>query len=88
MKYEIYSIFDSKTKAFGTPFFQLNEEVAYRTSASLLTDGDSTVRKHPEDFSLFKVGEFDDDQGKIIPLATPECKFNFAAFKPEPSLSV
>ncbi len=65
MKMKVYSVFDNKGGNYGTPFFALEDGIAARLFTDLVQDNQSTVNRHPEDFSLFKVGEFDDREGKI-----------------------
>lgn len=63
----MFSVFDSKAAVFGTPFFMPREAMAIRAFTDLVNDGRSMVSQHPEDFSLFKVGWFDDDKGVLHP---------------------
>lgn len=67
MKIKVFSVFDNKGGNYGTPFFALEDGLAARLFGDLVNDNQSTVNKHPEDFSLFRIAEFDDQEGKIKP---------------------
>lgn len=67
-----FSIYDHKAECFNTPFFQPAEGLASRMFMDLVHDGNSTVCKHPEDFTLYKVGTFNDNSGKLESEATPK----------------
>ena len=65
----LYSIRDAKTKAFSTPFFQQNDETALRMFRDELhgANGPSMLSKHPEDFDLYCVGDWNDTSGAVRP---------------------
>lgn len=62
---QMFTIYDSKAKIYNKPFFQLNIQVALRTAGDLVKDGTSEVANHPEDFTLFHIGSYDDTTGEI-----------------------
>lgn len=67
MKNIIYGI---KDKAFGfSEMFQANGKFdALRRMADAVNNPERTlVTEHPDDFSLFELGEFDTDTGIITP---------------------
>lgn len=61
----IYSIFDLKAQAFSAPFTHVNDEVAKRVLRDMLASNNSIYSRHPEDFALYFVGEFDDASAQI-----------------------
>lgn len=65
---EIYTIYDHKLKVFLTPMFAHNEEEAKRIILEIASDPKTNLNKYPHDFSLMKIGEFDDYQGIVNPL--------------------
>lgn len=69
MKLRCYSIYDRKTLAFFPPFFMATDGAATRSFADLAGDMNTQVGKHPGDFVLFMIGEFDDQKGAMIPLS-------------------
>lgn len=70
MKLKMYSMFDSKTQSYGTPFFQRTRGEAERTFKTWANDETTNVGNYPEDFTLMEVGEFDDQT--CILTCTPE----------------
>lgn len=70
MLIKIFSVFDSKAAFFGQPFCDQNEGSAIRNFSDAVNDGsnpNNLWHKHPEDFSLFNIGEFDNETGELIP---------------------
>lgn len=67
MKYRAFSIFDAKAAAFAQPFYAANNAVAIRMFQQVVNDRDTVISQHPEDFSLFCVGEFNDADGEFSP---------------------
>lgn len=61
----LYSVRDSLT-GFGYPFVQPNDEAAVRNFRYLLTrESGSEFSIKPDDYSLFRVGSFDTEDGSI-----------------------
>lgn len=67
MKLNIYTIFDSASAAYMRPFFMPADGQAVRAFKDLATDKDHEIGKHPEDYSLARIGVFDDNNAKIAP---------------------
>lgn len=68
---KIFSVFDSKASYFGRPFDDQSDSSAIRNFSDAVNDGsnpNNLWHKHPEDFSLFQVGEFDNLTGELIPV--------------------
>lgn len=68
----MYSIRDTKAEVYYTPWYKNTHGEAERAFLELAEDGKSTINKHPEDFDLYFVGEYDDTTGKLTPLDTPQ----------------
>lgn len=68
----VCSIYDTKVEAFMQPFFVRSVGEAHRAFEELVNDGKSQPSIHAEDFALFQVGEFDEQNGHLIPLSTPK----------------
>jgi len=62
----IYSVHDSKALAYLPPFFMHNKNMAIRSFQDAVQDDGSSFHRHPEDYSLWELGEFDDNTGEII----------------------
>lgn len=67
MKLQAFSVYDSAAKRFAMPFFADTIEVALRMFRALVNSGDSQVSKYPEDYTLFHIGEFDQELGEVRP---------------------
>lgn len=65
MKLRAYSIYDKKVQAYHAPFFAATDGAATRNFQDLATDNNTTVGRHPADYSLYFVGEFDDAAAKL-----------------------
>ena len=72
MELTIFSIYDQKAKAFLPPFFLPRVEMAERTFSDCANDPSHNFGKHPEDYVLHRIGVFDDQDGKVSVLPTPE----------------
>lgn len=68
MKIEVFSIYDNKAKCFSRPFYSATVAVALRDFSTACKDSQSQLSKHPEDFTLFHVGHFDDEVGTFTNL--------------------
>lgn len=67
MKVKIFSILDAKTGAYMQPFFALAIGQAARMFGDNVNDTTSGMNKHPEDYVLYHIGEFDDNSGELTP---------------------
>lgn len=65
MIHRMFIIYDKKAGIYNKPFFFVNEHVAQRAAQELIDNGDSQIAQHPEDFTMFEIGEYDDVEGKI-----------------------
>lgn len=65
MKTKIYSVYDSKSKAFQPPSVFRTSDEAIRQFGVQITEPGSPFFKYAEDFSLFECGSFDDESGMI-----------------------
>lgn len=66
MMLKAFSLLDTKTGAFGTPFFMAHVGQAIRACVDLGQDMNTTVGRHPADFVLCEVGSFDDVTGQLV----------------------
>ncbi len=65
MKHRIFSVYDEKAHAYLPPFVFPETGMAVRTFGDCLTDDGHQFGKHPSDYTLFDLGEFDDSNGAI-----------------------
>lgn len=64
MKMYMYSLFDTKASVYLPPFCVRAPGEATRMIADLVNDPQSNIGKHPEDYSLWHVGFWDDEDGR------------------------
>lgn len=61
MELKLYTIFDSAVQAFMTPFQAVNDGAAIRSVSDMVNAPEpNNVQNHPEHFTLFKLGTFND----------------------------
>jgi hypothetical protein len=72
MKLQIFAVWDCKAEAFSRPFFAQSKGAAIRSFQDAANDVSSEIGKHPEDYTLFHMGEFSDDLGSFGILPAPE----------------
>ena len=61
-----YSIYDVASQAYMRPFFMMSDGQAIRTFTDIATDADHEIGKHPEDYTLFRIGQFNDNTGEMV----------------------
>lgn len=74
MIYKVFAVYDSKVKAYMQPFFMQTEGQAIRSWVDAVNDQSTQFYKHPEDFTLFLISEYDEESGKFKNCGTPEAK--------------
>lgn len=69
MKYGMYSVYDSKAGAFLPPFVLPRTQQAQRVFGDCVNSPDHQFGKHPDDYTLFHLGNWDDETGdyKALP---------------------
>lgn len=65
----IYSVYDSKTKAYGRPFCFKTDGELVRMFKEMLEPGrePNNFSKYPADFTVTHVGDWNEDSGVITP---------------------
>ena len=66
MKHKMYAIFDVKAEAYLPPWFLPTDGMALRAFADCVNDGDHNFGRHPNDYSLFCIGSFEDSDAEIL----------------------
>jgi hypothetical protein len=61
----IVSVHDRKANEFQGLFLVPSLAVAIRMFNDTLADPDTVMHKHPEDFALYKIGEFNTETAEI-----------------------
>ncbi len=83
MKLIIFSVFDEKSGAFGTPFFCPAIGQALRLFGDLAVDDKTSVGRHPEDYKLYEVGAWLDDCAKFQSCEQPKFLGHATDFVPK-----
>lgn len=66
MKLGAYSIFDKLADVYFKPFFVGQDGEAHRMFIDLVNDEKTVLNRHPQDYSLYRIGEFNDNSGELI----------------------
>lgn len=80
MKLKMFAIFDSKAEAYIPPFFCPAVGQATRSFSDAVNSNSHQFGKHPYDFTLFLLGEFDDHTG-IVDWVPPKSLGNGVEFR-------
>ncbi len=67
MKIGIYTIKDAQAAVFMKPTFFQTEEIAKRTFLQAVMNPNETMGQFPADYTLYKVGQYDDESGTPQP---------------------
>ena len=62
---KVFSVYDAKVEKFLQPFFAPTVGAAERAFGEACNDPTHQFYKHPEDFTLFHVAEWDETTGEI-----------------------
>lgn len=66
MKKIYYAVYDRKAEIFSQPFLEIKDGTAIRAIQDIVINNkDHAFAKHPSDFSLHRLGEFDEISGVI-----------------------
>lgn len=81
MELKVFSIYDQKGKMYARPFFLPHKGQASRLFCDLVEDNRSEVSKHPEDYTLYQIGNYDDNIGRFENLEVHELIAHATEFK-------
>lgn len=72
MEYKIYGIYDTKTCNYlMPPMFMKTRGEAIRSFMDIVNDERTTINRHPEDYILFEVGDYDDRSADFQNITPP-----------------
>lgn len=71
MKKIMLAVYDSKVESYGVPFPADTVAQGVRDFTDAVNDSKTMFCKHPEDYSLFVLGEFDGSNGSLAALPAP-----------------
>ncbi len=63
----VFTVFDIKSKLFGTPHFEQTIEVAIRNFKTACEDPTTNLNRYPEDYTLYNIGIYNVETGQIQP---------------------
>ncbi len=66
MRQFIYSIYDTAAAIYQRPFVAQSDGEVTRSFSDIACDADHEIGKHPEDYTLFTIGTFNDKTGEVI----------------------
>lgn len=80
-----YSLFDKKTGSYGPPVWAKHVEEVFRSLRLTLEDPKSQYSRFASDYSVYRVGHFEQDTGSMMPPAhtAPEHVTELVALFPE-----
>lgn len=64
-KLKVFSVYDAKIEAYARPFFMQTQGQALRGFIDVVNDASTELSKHPEDFTLFLLGDYDEATGQF-----------------------
>lgn len=67
----VYSVYDLKGEMYGLPYFAHNDAVAVRMFSDACKDSETPIGRHPHDFTLFRVGVWNSDNGALAGTEVP-----------------
>jgi len=69
MMLRAYCLYDRKSLAYHLPFFCTTDGLAVRMVSDLVADVNSNPGRHPNDFVLFYIGNYDDQKAGMHPIS-------------------
>lgn len=69
---KLYALHDSKAGTFNSPFPMLTDALAIRSFQQGCLDPQTVMAQHPLDYSLFRIGTYDDETAIIQSECPPE----------------
>lgn len=72
MQTKAFAARDSRLGIFMPPFFMQHTGQALRAWEQSCNDPKSSMNQYPDDFQLFEVGAFDEDNGVLVPFEHPK----------------
>lgn len=70
----LYSIYDSKAEQFSPPQVYHNDMLALRGFEGIVNDDKMLIKKYPEDFSIYYVGNLGDSDGRYFVESSDESR--------------
>lgn len=87
MKVSVFVIYDSKVGAYLQPFFSQSKGSALRALQDLVDDVKHNFHKYAEDFTLFELGTWSDQDTVFDLYDTPRSVIKFNELKKVPDVN-
>lgn len=71
MRYGVYSIYDAAAEVFTAPTIDISDASAVRAFQQAVANAGSVMNFKPEDFSLYQIGTFDVETGRLEEICPP-----------------
>lgn len=84
MKLNAYTLYDIKSETYSPPFWAVSHGAATRIIMDVAADPNTTVGRHPVDFTLICIGTFDDGIGLLQPFEAKQHVADVATLAPKP----
>ena len=65
MRQNVYSIRDRCSAVYDRPWVAHSDAAAIRSFTDIATDKEHPIGRHPEDFTLFRIGTWDEALGEL-----------------------
>ncbi len=65
MKLNAYTIYDVAAGTYSRPYYTGSDGEATRAFKDIATDAEHPIGAHPEDYTLYRTGSFNDSTGKM-----------------------
>lgn len=73
----VYALFDRKLRQYGQLMQERNDFGIQRGMADgIAGNREALISKHPGDFDLYQVAEFNDESGVLVPVVPPRLVSN------------
>ncbi len=66
MKQQLYAVYDTCSGLYESPHFSPSDDIVRRQFQDICTAGDNPISKHPEHYSLWRLANWDNTDGKTI----------------------
>lgn len=66
MKFKVFCVYDSKMEEFGVPMFLRSRGECLRAFTDVVKDSSSPMSKHPADYTLFEIGDYDAESASFV----------------------
>lgn len=60
-----YTVFDRKSLVYAPPFYSQTDSSAVRALGDGVADAKSAIGAHPNDYVLFHIGSYNDQDGRL-----------------------